>query len=274
MQMMATTKIRLMKVQNNSQSLKEVETMGNMMNFVYSNKAPSAQINQLAMHVSLYKSSLKNVMCLVGILLSMGVFSINANAQTEALNKCKAIDDAAKRLACYDALETSTKAEAKTVIENTVKEAQASGQNRVDQTVSRADQELDDIERRAQALMSKSTNSDKPFSSNTARINSGGPDLSSRQNNTEMDEFGRQTSASDTSKIEGDELFSKVTNVKRDSRDYATFTLSNGQIWRQTEGSQLRIRTGDDITIEQGVFSSYYMSKPGNNRQVRVTRVN
>lgn len=212
-------------------------------------------INTNNPHNHFKRTTLRSLLLMVMVLCSPMLY-----AQTDALNKCKAIQDSAKRLACYDALET---------IKETTTESNAT----VEQDATQASQALDEIDRRAQALMSKTKSNDQPFSSNTARISSGGPDISNRQEQSEMDDFGSAKSASDESKIVGDELFSQVTGIKRDFRDYATFTLSNGQIWRQTEVTQLRIRSGDDITIEKGVLSSYYLSKPDNNRQVRVVRV-
>jgi hypothetical protein len=52
-----------------------------------------------------------------------------------------------------------------------------------------------------------------------------------------------------------------------------TFTLDNGQIWRQNRpDSMFRIQSGDEILIQPASLGSFILSGPGK-KSTRVTRV-
>jgi len=57
-------------------------------------------------------------------------------------------------------------------------------------------------------------------------------------------------------------------------RGNMTFTLENGQVWRQAEKGRLLFRADSPlVTIRRGAFSSYRLSVDGINRSVRVKRI-
>jgi hypothetical protein len=66
---------------------------------------------------------------------------------------------------------------------------------------------------------------------------------------------------------------SVIEDVSENRREIRTFTLTNGQMWRETETSRLRLREGMEIYIEKGLMSAHYLGKPSSNRRVRVKRV-
>jgi len=72
-------------------------------------------------------------------------------------------------------------------------------------------------------------------------------------------------------------LLSSITALRKASSGTYTISLSNGQIWRQEESSQVAqfLRVGDDVRIEKAAFGSYHMStaSTGAKNWVRVTRI-
>jgi hypothetical protein len=72
-------------------------------------------------------------------------------------------------------------------------------------------------------------------------------------------------------------LLSSITALRKASSGTYTISLSNGQIWRQEESSQVAqfLRVGDDVRIEKAALGSYHMStsSTGAKNWVRVTRI-
>ena len=84
--------------------------------------------------------------------------------------------------------------------------------------------------------------------------------------NNSVDDFGRVEMVKDT-------LLASVAAITYDRNDYFTVTLNNGQMWRQTEVSRIKIDVGDRIEIEEGVFGSFILTSEASNRTARVKRV-
>ena len=51
-------------------------------------------------------------------------------------------------------------------------------------------------------------------------------------------------------------------------------TLDNGQRWHQITSSYLRLKVGDAVVIKRAALDSYKLVKVGNNRAMKVRRVN
>jgi hypothetical protein len=93
------------------------------------------------------------------------------------------------------------------------------------------------------------------------------------------DEFGKPTDDDLTRDAEepesdddDDELTATVTSVRLYKRDRVVFTLDNGQEWRQSSTSTLRLDVGDEIVIRKGTFGSFNMAKQGSSRPMKVRR--
>lgn len=84
--------------------------------------------------------------------------------------------------------------------------------------------------------------------------------------NNSVEDFGRVEIIKDT-------LLASVAAITYDRNDYFTVTLNNGQMWRQTEVSRIKIDVGDRIEIEEGVFGSFILTSEASNRTARVKRV-
>lgn len=70
-----------------------------------------------------------------------------------------------------------------------------------------------------------------------------------------------------------DELVLKVMAARTDKGGYTTFTLENGQVWRQVESSSLRVSNGARVKIKSGTLGAFYLSLDGGNKSFRVKRV-
>lgn len=69
-----------------------------------------------------------------------------------------------------------------------------------------------------------------------------------------------------------DGLSATVTRLQQYGYDKALITLDNGQIWKQVDGSNLRLRVGDAVNIERASLGSFMLRKQGSKRSMRVSR--
>jgi len=71
-----------------------------------------------------------------------------------------------------------------------------------------------------------------------------------------------------------DEIQSRLVGEFTGWRGNTTFTLENGQVWRQAEEGRLVFRSDAPlITIRRGAFGTYRLTVEGVNRSVRVRRL-
>ncbi|MBT1450478.1 hypothetical protein KJ365_06245 [Glaciecola sp. XM2] len=70
-----------------------------------------------------------------------------------------------------------------------------------------------------------------------------------------------------------DEVAFTVTNISENRNKIRTFTFSNGQTWRESSNTGLRVKLGDTVIISKGAFTSYFLSKEGINRKTQVRRI-
>ena len=69
-----------------------------------------------------------------------------------------------------------------------------------------------------------------------------------------------------------DSLNATVTKLQQYSYDKVLITLDNGQVWKQVDASNLRLRVGDAIEIERASLGSFMLKKQGSKRTMRVSR--
>ncbi len=68
-------------------------------------------------------------------------------------------------------------------------------------------------------------------------------------------------------------LVAKVSAVATANDGSALVTLDNGQVWRQISGSQMLLKTGDEVTINRAALGSFQMIVPsGRNGKVKRVR--
>jgi hypothetical protein len=69
------------------------------------------------------------------------------------------------------------------------------------------------------------------------------------------------------------ELAATVTHIERRMDGLMTFTLDNGQVWRQNSpDSKFRLKEGDRVKIQPGAMKSFILSGP-TKKSTRVSRV-
>jgi hypothetical protein len=212
--------------------------------------------------MSINKANVSVFVACITVALHVVSSSAHASVQSDEINECRVIQDNAKRLACLDDLFGRLDVEKKTN-----KAIEASPVSTVEQT-NNNQPEMDEIDKRAQALMTKKKESEGPFSSNTPRLSTNNKQATEKP----VDSFGAE-SMSKTNANELEEIQTSITGLVEDSRGYLTITLSNEQVWRQTESSRFGLKKGQTVIIEKGAFQSYYLSKPNNNRRIRVKRI-
>lgn len=88
-----------------------------------------------------------------------------------------------------------------------------------------------------------------------------------------VDNFGAEGFNRNQNKEELNRIESVIDSIFEDNREIRTFTLANGQVWRETENSRLMVKAGTLIYVEKGLLSGHFLGKESSNRRVRVNRV-
>lgn len=68
------------------------------------------------------------------------------------------------------------------------------------------------------------------------------------------------------------ELRAVVAGIKKSVLGRMVLTLDNGQVWQQNDSKTLLLHVGDDILIERGALSAFYLSSDGSKR-ISVSRI-
>lgn len=84
-----------------------------------------------------------------------------------------------------------------------------------------------------------------------------------------VDAFGfRKTIEEDIEK-----LYFKIAKISKDPYGALIVTLTNGQIWKQTDSEHYRVNKGQTIYIEKGALSSFLLGTDDRNSTTRVKRI-
>jgi len=70
-----------------------------------------------------------------------------------------------------------------------------------------------------------------------------------------------------------DRIEAIVVELKVIASNKVAVVLDNGQVWRQTTASSLRLSEGDDVVIRRRSFGSHTLQKTGAARSMKVQRV-
>lgn len=93
--------------------------------------------------------------------------------------------------------------------------------------------------------------------------------LDAAQSNATATSFGLENKHA---REEISEITSTVTAIDEAPRGELIITLSDGAIWRQKDSGRYVLRVGDEVTIERGMMGAFYLSKPEQNKRIRVKR--
>lgn len=188
----------------------------------------------------------------MSIVICLAVFvPTEVFAQTDEINQCRVIQDSTKRLACYDKMYGRINLDG----------------SQVSNAAKQVAKELDPIEQRAQALMSKSNTSSSPFDGSKARLDSNPSKIVLSD-----DSFGAEQ-IENSSSSDSDQMLAVIKAIDTNPRDLRTISLSNGQVWRELQSSTLNLDVGADIIIKKGLVGGYLLSTESSNRISRVKRI-
>jgi len=159
-----------------------------------------------------------------------------------AVRACRAETDDARRLACYDRVTDGARAAAPTAAATPKSAAPVAA---------------------AAAPATAPAETAAPAAAATAEENFG------RERQVAAEEQKRQQ---DAARSLG-ELEASVTGIETRMDGLMTFTLDNGQVWRQnTPDSKFHLKEGDRVKIQPGSLKSFILSGPSK-KSTRVTRV-
>lgn len=83
--------------------------------------------------------------------------------------------------------------------------------------------------------------------------------------------FGIPPAADGRTQIE--QIGATIVEISTTASGKAAVTLDNGQVWRQTTTSTMRLSKGDKVLIRRGSLGSYKLTKDGTKRSMKVKRV-
>lgn len=71
------------------------------------------------------------------------------------------------------------------------------------------------------------------------------------------------------------EIVFVIANLKKDPYGKYRFTFENGQQWKQTDSSRLKVRVGESVLLRKGFMDSVFLkqNKPDSNKEIRVKRL-
>lgn len=84
--------------------------------------------------------------------------------------------------------------------------------------------------------------------------------------------FGLETKIKRDEQEEQPELVAVVGKVETNGNYKLVITTEDGMVWTQTDTNKIKLRTGDEIIISRGMFSSFLLKKVGSKKSIRVRR--
>lgn len=88
-----------------------------------------------------------------------------------------------------------------------------------------------------------------------------------------LEKFGAEDIQNEALESVPNEIASVIVNIVERANGKHIYRLENGQAWRAAQKHSLRLREGDKVEINKGVFTAYFMSSISSKRRVRVDRV-
>ncbi|CAH0990838.1 hypothetical protein SIN8267_00938 [Sinobacterium norvegicum] len=64
-----------------------------------------------------------------------------------------------------------------------------------------------------------------------------------------------------------------IIKVSKSAYGKTVVELSNQQRWQQANGKTFKLKVGDSITIEKGVFNAFFLAKNGGSKTVKFVRL-
>lgn len=170
-------------------------------------------------------------------LVMLGLLSLTTQAETlnEGLVKCTKIQNSSARLGCFDEL-------ASTAIVSTVTSKKSTS------TVSTA---------KTSVTTPRSTPNFAPVAVD------------------KVANFGLEHIEKPNKSDEDSEIVFVIASLKKDPYGKYRFTFENGQQWKQTDSSRLKVKEGESVLLKKGFMDSVFLkkNKADSNKEMRVKRL-
>jgi hypothetical protein len=89
--------------------------------------------------------------------------------------------------------------------------------------------------------------------------------------NQQLAIFGQENKQRTENLIE--QIQATIIEIKKAPRGELIITLDNGQVWRQTDNTRLKLRKDQVVIIKRGAFGSFFIRKENTNKRIRAKRV-
>lgn len=171
---------------------------------------------------------------LLALLVTPGLSQAETLAQ--AVEKCRIVSNSLKRLVCYDKL--------------------AQRANNLEDS--------DLVEFYAQRPIAQTPPG--------GQTRPGVPQRTPSQSSSPESDFGLEMQKQQQKNEDTSEITAVVGKVEKAPKGKLIITLEDGQVWRQTDGGDYRLKSGDTIIISRGAIGSFYLKKYDANKRIRVKR--
>jgi len=93
--------------------------------------------------------------------------------------------------------------------------------------------------------------------------------------NTKEDGFGKEHLKKTVEEVNNEvtEISLTIKSISKNVYDKVTLTFTNGQQWKQTDSTKLRLSAGTDVLLKKGALNTVYLSKSGSNKTMKVKRI-
>jgi hypothetical protein len=180
-----------------------------------------------------------------------------ANTLLDELSICAKNNDSSQRLVCYDKLTKETK-------NSQPKQRQAS----LKVTTTK---KVDNVVQLAQKTQSEIVLARSKISKELSVVQ---PQPTTFVDNTEKQQ---QAKFGDENKQRSEDLIQQIqatiVEVQKAPRGELILTLDNGQVWRQSDSTRLRLRKDQVVVIKRAALGSFFIGKENTNRLMRAKRV-
>jgi hypothetical protein len=180
-----------------------------------------------------------------------------ANTLLDELSICAKNNDSSQRLVCYDKLTKETK-------NSQPKQRQAS----LKVTTTK---KVDNVVQLAQKTQSEIVLAGSKISKELSVVQ---PQPTTVVDNTEKQQ---QAKFGDENKQRSEDLIQQIqatiVEVQKAPRGELILTLDNGQVWRQSDSTRLRLRKDQVVVIKRAALGSFFIGKENTNRLMRAKRV-
>jgi hypothetical protein len=190
-----------------------------------------------------------NYLNMFGLLLILSSPLSIANTLLDKLSLCTKSNDDIQRLACYDEVVDKN-------VDNQPKQHKLKHQ--VPLQVATTDP-LGNADQEAQKLMPEPALA-------ASELPKKSPIVQPQQT-----EFGQENIQRPEDLVQ--RIEASIIKVKKAHHGKLIITLDNGQVWRQTDSTRLKLRKDNVVIINRGALGSFFIGKKNANKRIRAKRV-